>query len=107
MRLTGCTGLNGHVVSAPPSRSKEAEAIRDTSRVPLQGRRARSAERYEGLRVNGSKSVNTINTSRVQQVGNLLLQNNKFFTRIVGGGKHYHMFCDLKGSIERGGSKET
>ncbi|PNF22901.1 hypothetical protein B7P43_G14145 [Cryptotermes secundus] len=46
-------GLNGHVVSAPPNRSKEAEAIRDTSRAPLQGRRARSAERYEGLRVNG------------------------------------------------------
>jgi hypothetical protein len=59
-QLTGCTGLNGHVVSAQPSRSKEAEAIRDTSRPSLQGRRARSAERYEGLRVNGSKSTDNV-----------------------------------------------
>ncbi|XP_021916084.1 uncharacterized protein LOC110828070 [Zootermopsis nevadensis] len=43
----------GHVlVSAGPARSKEAEAIRDTTRTPPHARRARSAERFEGLRIN-------------------------------------------------------
>ncbi|KAJ9592405.1 hypothetical protein L9F63_015925, partial [Diploptera punctata] len=56
------TGLNGYVVTTPPGRSssllsKEAEAIRDPSRGLPQGRRARSAERYEGLRVNDRNST--------------------------------------------------
>jgi len=53
--LTARAGLNAHTTSAPPSRSKEAEEMQNSSRAPSQGRRARSAERYEGLRVNDSK----------------------------------------------------
>jgi len=53
--LTACAGVNAHTTSAPPSRSKEAEVTQNSNRAPPQGRRARSAERYEGLRVNDSK----------------------------------------------------
>jgi len=55
--LIDCVGLNDHAVQVPTARSKEAEAMRDTSRAPPQGRRARSAERYERLRVNESKRL--------------------------------------------------